>query len=71
MNSDVILGTVLLIYGLGTLMLRFIKPEAFWRKLGPMKEKFGDKAGTAIHWVAYTIVPLVAGAVMLLRGLAK
>lgn len=69
MNLDLVLGLFAIAFGLYTLVLRFTNPAALG-KLEPMKQRFGEHAGMAIHVVAYTLVPLVAGATWLLAGLA-
>ena len=46
------------LFGLGfggyTTFLRFTNPTKLG-KLGPMREKFGPSAGTAIHVIAYSV----------------
>ena len=49
-------------------VMRFVKPSVF-RKLEPMKEKFGVRVGSSIHFVAYVILPLGFGIVMVINGL--
>jgi len=66
MDTNLILGALALLFGLATLIGRFVAPgSAMFSKLQPMKERFGDTAGAAIHVVAYTVVPLMAGTAML------
>jgi hypothetical protein len=38
--------------------------------LGLMRERFGHKAGTFIHVVAYSLCPLVAGIIFIMKGLS-
>lgn len=40
-------------------------PMKFFRKLVPMREKFGHTMGTAIHFTFYVGLPLVTGLVIL------
>lgn len=56
-------------YGLMTLVVRQVKPGAF-RKLAPMRERFGDRAGTLIHVIGYSLVPIGGGVFFVIRGLA-
>ena len=35
-----------------------------------MKKKWGEKAAVRIHVIGYTVLPLVAGVVLIIRGLA-
>jgi hypothetical protein len=62
------LGGVAVCFGIYTLVLRSKRPQAF-AKLDAMKKKWGEKPGTIIHVVAYSIIPLVFGAVAILAGL--
>jgi hypothetical protein len=63
----VAVGVLCLAYGVVTLFLRAKKPELF-RKLGPMKERLGATAGTALHVVGYSLVPIGAGILFIVRG---
>jgi hypothetical protein len=65
----VLVGAAAIAFSLFTLIARVKKPRLF-RKLQPMKDHWGPRAGVAIHVVAYTIVPLVFGVVTVLSGLA-
>jgi len=40
-----------------------------FKKLEPMKEKFGAGVGNTIHFVSYVIVPLGFGIAMIIAGL--
>ncbi len=68
MNTRRLFGAALVIYGVATLVLRHTHPHWF-RKLGPMKQRWGPRLGDALHLVGYSFVPLVLGASMVLRGL--
>ncbi len=59
-----IIGIVALGYGLFTLWARTTKPESF-RKLSAMQKAYGNRAGTIIHIVSYSVVPIVIGVVAL------
>lgn len=70
MDANVVLGGLALLFGLVTLVARFVAPDSkLFSKLGPMKERYGDAAGTAIHVVAYTVVPLAIGAGLIVQAL--
>lgn len=56
-------------FGVATLILRQVKPAAF-HKLEPMRQRFGNIPGTTIHVIAYSLVPIGAGIVFIIRGLA-
>lgn len=62
------IGILAVVFGIFSGVMRFVKPSMF-KKLGPMKEKFGQSVGTAIHFVAYVIVPLGFGISMIVSGL--
>ena len=64
----VAIGAAAIALGLYTAIARHWAPHHF-RKLGPMKERWGEKAGTAMHVIAYTLLPLAFGIVVTIRGL--
>ena len=39
-------------------------------KLEAMKEQWGESAGTAIHWTADTVLPVLVGLVLMAVGLS-
>lgn len=61
--AELIIGILALLYGLYTIYLRVRKDSKAWGKLEKMKEIYGEKAGTAIHIISYTIVPIAVGIV--------
>ena len=61
------IGLLALLFGMCTLFLRVKHPGAF-RKLNVMKEKYGEKAGAAIHTISYTIIPIIAGIIFIIIG---
>jgi hypothetical protein len=63
----IVLGVLCVGYGIFTAIMREKLPERFG-KLEAMKKKFGDKRGNAIHIVAYSVVPLLAGIVFAVCG---
>jgi len=65
MDANLILGPAALLYGLFTLVLRFVAPQSrLFSKLEPMRTRWGHGPGTALHWFGYTLLPLFAGSVM-------
>ena len=70
MNINTVLGIFAIIFGVYTLYVRTTNPGKFG-KLQAMKERFGASAGTTIHIVAYSVLPIIFGIVMLLRGLQE
>ncbi len=61
--AELIIGILALLYGLYTIYLRGRKDSKAWGKLEKMKEAYGEKAGTIIHIISYTIVPIAVGIV--------
>jgi hypothetical protein len=61
--AELIIGILALLYGLYTIYLRVRKDSKAWGKLEKMKEVYGEKAGTVIHIISYTIVPIAVGIV--------
>jgi len=61
------LGAAICIYGIYTMTMRTRSPEKLG-KLKAMKDKYGDSSGTAIHIVAFTVVPIVMGIILSFAG---
>ena len=57
--ASLIIGIVALLYGLLTIYLRVRKGSEGFSKLPKMKEAYGEKGGTIIHVISYTVVPIV------------
>lgn len=53
-------GVFCLAFGVFTLFYRKSHPEKFG-KLQKKQERFGEKAGYVIHWINYTLIPIVLG----------
>ena len=69
-SFDMILGAGMIIFGLYTLVARQVAPEKF-AKLEPMKKTWGPKAGFAVHFIGYTLLPIVAGTVMFISSFSS
>jgi hypothetical protein len=61
------IGVAAVLYSAYTLYLRASKPESF-SKLAAMQDKFGKSAGYTLHLIAYSVVPLIFGVIMLFVG---
>lgn len=61
------LGAAICVYGLYNMTMRTRSSEKFG-KLKAMKDKYGDSTGTALHIVAYTVVPIVMGIILSFAG---
>ncbi|HMQ11501.1 MAG TPA: hypothetical protein PKC21_10120 [Oligoflexia bacterium] len=66
MQTQVIFGLTAIVFGCLTLFLRLKKPEKLG-KLKAMQLFWGKRNGNIIHFISYTIVPMVFGAVMLIK----
>jgi len=62
------IGVLAIGYGLFSCVMRFVKPSMF-KKLEPMKEKYGAGAGNTIHFVFYVLIPLGCGFAIVIAGL--
>lgn len=60
---SLILGIAIFIYGVYTFIMRQKAPEKL-KKLEAMKKFYGEKKGLMIHWFFYTILPIVAGIII-------
>ena len=65
LSVNLILGLGLIIYGLFMQVRRQAAPEKI-EKLQVLIESHGEKTGRTIHIVGHTVVPLVAGALLLI-----
>lgn len=66
LTTNLLFGAFAFLFGLLTLTMRFVVPHsALFSKVAPLKERFGDKAGVAIHVLAYSVMPLVVGVTLL------
>jgi len=66
MNIDFnfIVGVLAILYGLYSFIQRKVAPEKI-EKLQSMIERNGEKMGNSIHLFGYTILPIVAGLLLL------
>jgi hypothetical protein len=65
LSINLILGAGLIIYGLYMLIRRQTAPEKI-DKLQVLIESHGEKVGNNIHMVGHTVVPLLAGALLVI-----
>lgn len=63
-NFNFILGVLAIAYGLYCFVQRKMAPEKI-EKLQAMIERNGEKMGNSIHLFGYTILPIVAGLLIL------
>lgn len=62
----IFLGVFALGYGLFSLYARITGDNSGFKKLPAMQKAFGYIPGLIIHWIFYTIVPIVLGALILI-----
>lgn len=66
--TTTLIGVASVGYGIYTAWVRGKAPGKF-RKLEPMKKFWGERGGLAVHFVGYTVVPVVLGAWLIAVGL--
>ena len=72
MSTSIVIGVLAILFGLFTGVARFVAPDSgVFSKQEAMKERFGSTVGTAIHVLAYTVLPMIFGVLQILRGLAE
>ena len=64
---DIIIGVFAIVLGILSALQRIFKPESS-RKLVAMRKTYGEKAGSIVHFVSYTVVPVLFGIVILVRA---
>ena len=60
---QLIISILFIVYGLFTIYLRIFKNNKWLGKIDRMKETYGDKFGTFLHVISYTVLPIVLGVV--------
>ena len=63
-SFNFIIGVLAIVYGLYSFIQRKVAPEKIV-KLQTMIERNGEKMGHSIHLFGYTILPIVAGLLLL------
>lgn len=64
----ILIGAAAIIFGIYTTYIRATNPAKLG-KLEAMKKQWGEGAGTVIHVVAYTVIPIVFGIIMIIFGI--
>jgi hypothetical protein len=70
MSTDLLFGVALVVLGSYSIYARMSARHHFG-KLEPMKRVWGERGGLVVHVVAYTILPLLAGALLVFNALAE
>jgi hypothetical protein len=60
-----LIGIAMVGFGLLTVAARVFGWERVISKRQAMKDRFGDSAGDAIHFISYSIIPIVCGLVFI------
>ena len=68
--TTVAIGLLPCAYAFFVLTLRLKGKDDKFRKLGPMKERFGEKTGSMIHYIGYVAVPFICGIIVICAGFA-
>ena len=73
MDLNSILGISFLMVGLVSVSsysdsFKRLRIPLFFRELTPMRERWGDLAGTVLHFVEYVIIPVGIGVLLLVQG---
>lgn len=64
----ILVGVLACGYAGWVLVLRLNGKDEKFRKLGPMRQFWGPKLGSGIHYFGYVFVPLVLGAALIWAG---
>lgn len=65
----ILVGLVFAGYGIMVLILRLQGKDEKFKKLGPMRKVYGEKAGSLIHYIGYFFIPLVFGIWIIVSGI--
>lgn len=71
MDFHLLLGIAALSFGCFTIYATFAKNEKVFAKKEAMKEAYGEKWGTVLHFFSYSVVPLAVGIIFILKSLQK
>ena len=66
---SLVVGIAACAYAAFVLVMRLTGRDDKFRKLGPMREFWGPRVGSAIHYVGYVVVPFVFGIFLIVAGL--
>ena len=69
MNFELVIGIFCIFFGILTLIGRIFKIEKMFNKLNKMKEFWGDRAGSIIHFIGYTVIPIIIGIVLIIKNI--
>lgn len=58
---SLIISIFFLAFGLFTIYLRLFKNNKWLGKIEKMKQAYGERLGTYLHVISYTVVPIAVG----------
>lgn len=64
----IIVGLIFSGYGIWVFVLRLQGRDEKFKKLGPMRRVYGEKAGSLIHYIGYVLIPLGFGIWIIIAG---
>lgn len=62
------IGVLILLYAFYIFYLRLKNDTSKLTKLTKMKEMWGEKKGSIIHFIGYVFIPMISGVVFVLLG---
>ena len=68
MQVEFYLGIFFLIFGIISLIGRIFKIKKMFWKLEPMKQFWGDRVGSIIHFIGYIVIPIVFGIFLIVQN---
>lgn len=67
--NSMTIGIVIVLYSILVLMLRLFKVNHLFRKLVVMKDRYGSRRGSIIHYISYVFVPFIIGVTFIILRL--
>lgn len=68
---SLLIGAFAVVFGFFTLFTRRGRNKDMLKKLTAMKERYGDKTGSLIHTIVYSILPIAFGLLIILVSLSR
>ena len=68
---SLLLGAFAVVFGFFTLFTRRGRNKDMLKKLTAMQERYGDKTGTRIHTLVYSILPIAFGLMIIAAGVFR
>jgi ABC-type Fe3+ transport system permease subunit len=68
---SLLIGTFAVVFGFFTLFTRRGRNKDMLKKLTVMQERYGDKTGSLIHTIVYSILPIAFGLLIIAAGIFR